>query len=136
MKVSIKREKFGVNKDGQTVTKYTLINRNGMSVTLLDIGAVIYEIMAPDREGVFENIVLGFDTVADYEVNEPAFGAVLGRCANRISDGGFTYTAGAKTEYAPFLEYGTRFMTAQSFVKPAFDAQKQQFLNDIEKMNG
>ncbi|MDD7403354.1 MAG: aldose epimerase family protein [Butyribacter sp.] len=88
--MSIKREKFGVNKDGQTVTKYTLINRNGMSVTLLDIGAVIYEIMAPDREGVFENIVLGFDTVADYEVNEPAFGAVLGRCANRISDGGFT----------------------------------------------
>ena len=63
-------------------------------------------------------------------------GATRQSISGFISDGGFTYTAGAKTEYAPFLEYGTRFMASQSFVKPSFDAQKQQFLNDIEKMNG
>lgn len=87
--MSINREKFGVTTDHQPVTKYTLKNQNGMEVSLLDLGAVICEIVVPDRKGNFENIVLGFDTVQDYEVNVPAFGAVLGRCANRISDGAF-----------------------------------------------
>lgn len=90
IKVSIKQEKFGVTKDKQVVTKYTLRNQNGMEVSLLNLGAVIYEIIAPDKEGNFENIVLGFDNVADYEVNIPAFGAVLGRYANRISNAAFT----------------------------------------------
>lgn len=88
--MSIRQEKFGMTKEKQTVTKYTLQNRNGMEVSLLDFGAVIYEIMAPDKDGNFENIVLGFDNVADYEVNTPAFGAVLGRYANRISNAAFT----------------------------------------------
>lgn len=84
------KESFGKTKDGQEVTRYILENNNGMRVGLLDLGAVVSNIWVPDREGTVEDIVHGYDTVAGYEVNEPSFGAPVGRCANRISDGHFT----------------------------------------------
>ena len=51
-----------------------------------------------------------------------------------IQDGGYTASVGPETEYSPYLEYGTRFMDAQPFVKPALDEQKEQFLSDLEKL--
>ena len=51
-----------------------------------------------------------------------------------IKDNGFTASVGPETEYSPYLEYGTRFMDAQPFVKPALDEQEQQFLSDIKKI--
>lgn len=51
-----------------------------------------------------------------------------------IKDGGLTAETGAKTEYAPYLEYGTRFMEAQPFTRPAFNEQEKQFKNDLSKL--
>ena len=51
-----------------------------------------------------------------------------------IIDDGFTVEAGATTDYAPYVEYGTRFMEAQPFVKPAHDEQKQKFKSDMQKL--
>ena len=51
-----------------------------------------------------------------------------------IIDDGFTVEAGATTEYAPYLEHGTRFMSAQPFVGPAEKEQKQKFKRDMEKL--
>ena len=51
-----------------------------------------------------------------------------------ISNGGLTATVAPQTEYAPYLEYGTRFMPAQSFVRPAFNIVKPQFLDDLKKL--
>ena len=93
--MSIIREKIGITKNGETVTKYTMVNRDGMHVSVLDLGAVITEITVPDKDGNKKDIVLGYDTVAEYEVNAPGFGAVMGRCANRIS--GAEYTLNGKT---------------------------------------
>ena len=93
--MSIIREKIGITKNGETVTKYTMVNRDGMHVSVLDLGAVITEITVPDKDGNKQDIVLGYDTVAEYEVNAPGFGAVMGRCANRIS--GAEYTLNGKT---------------------------------------
>lgn len=83
------KEKFGLTKNNNMVTKYTLENQNGMKVSLIDLGADITNIFVPDKEGVFEDIVLGYDDVAGYEVNGPAMGAVIGRVANRISNASF-----------------------------------------------
>lgn len=88
--MSIKTEEFGLTKEGKKVTRYTLTNRQGASVSFLDLGAVIQSIVVPDREGKLEDVVLGYDTVEGYESNVPSFGAPVGRCANRISDGQFT----------------------------------------------
>lgn len=49
-------------------------------------------------------------------------------------DSGFTAIVQPTTEYAPYLEYGTRFMEAQPFVKPAFEIVKKQFKNDMKKL--
>ena len=51
-----------------------------------------------------------------------------------IIDGGFTAAVEPGTEYSPYLEYGTRFMEAQPFVKPAHDVQKKQFKKDMQKL--
>lgn len=51
-----------------------------------------------------------------------------------IKDSGFTAQAGPETDHSPYLEYGTRFMEAQPFVKPAFDEQKEQFVRDMKKL--
>ena len=52
----------------------------------------------------------------------------------KISPDGFTATVRPKTEYSPYLEYGTRFMASQSFVKPTHDTQKRKFINDMNRL--
>ena len=37
-------------------------------------------------------------------------------------------------DYAPYVEYGTRFMEAQPYLKPAFDDQKEKFKRDMKKL--
>ena len=51
-----------------------------------------------------------------------------------ITDSGMTADVGPTTEYAEYLEYGTRFMEAQPFATPAFDEQKDQFISDLKKI--
>lgn len=51
-----------------------------------------------------------------------------------IKESGMTAEVGPETEYAEYLEFGTRFMEAQPFVKPALDEQKGKFINDLEKL--
>ncbi len=87
--MSIQTEEFGVTKTGKKVTRYILTNRQGMKVSFLDLGAVIQSVEVTDRNGVLEDVVLGYDTVSGYETNVPSFGALVGRCANRISEAKF-----------------------------------------------
>lgn len=51
-----------------------------------------------------------------------------------IENGGFTASVGPETEYSPYLEYGTRFMEAQPFVKPSYQVQKEKFKQDMQKL--
>ncbi|WP_202077652.1 aldose epimerase family protein [Caldalkalibacillus salinus] len=75
--------------DGQTVHAYTLHNDKGMQLTCIDYGCVITEWLAPDHQGHYENVVLGFDHIDDYEEHSPYFGAIIGRVAGRIKDASF-----------------------------------------------
>ena len=51
-----------------------------------------------------------------------------------IQDAGMTAESGPETEYSPYLEYGTRFMAAQPFVRPALEEQATQFQKDMQKL--
>ena len=51
-----------------------------------------------------------------------------------IKDGGFTAESGPTTEYSPYVEYGTRFMDAQPFVRPALEEQAPKFRRDMQKL--
>ena len=52
----------------------------------------------------------------------------------KLSDGGLTAKVGSSVEYAPYLEYGTRFMEAEPFLKSPFEQAKNGFKADIEKL--
>ena len=75
--------------DGKIVTAYTMINSRGMEVTTIDYGCIITKILVPDRDGTFENVVLGFDTLEEYQKYSPYFGAIVGRHAGRIANAEF-----------------------------------------------
>lgn len=68
---------------------YTLRNSIGMEARVTPYGATIQKLTTPDREGKFEDIVLGFDTVEEYMQGSPYFGAVVGRYGNRIANARF-----------------------------------------------
>lgn len=87
--MSITTKSFGKTKDGVEVTLYTITNKNGLSVSAIDYGANIVSLMVPDQSGNLDDIVLGFDDVAAYEVNGCFFGAFIGRHGNRIGQAKF-----------------------------------------------
>jgi aldose 1-epimerase len=80
---------FGKTSRGEKVHLYTLTNKNGMSVSIMDYGATVVKIVVPDRNGRFDDVALGFDTFAPYLTATAYFGATIGRYANRIAGGKF-----------------------------------------------
>lgn len=52
----------------------------------------------------------------------------------QISANGLEASSEPQTEYSPYLEYGTRFMSAQPFVRPGFNEQKEKFKSDMKKL--
>jgi aldose 1-epimerase len=81
------RSNFRSVIDGDSTDLYVLKNASGMEVCITNYGGRIVSIMVPDKAGKMQDVVLGFDSVADY-VNVPSdFGATIGRYANRINQG-------------------------------------------------
>lgn len=90
MDVKIATEKWGV-VDGKEVFQFTLANKNGVEVKVINYGGAITCIKAPDRNKVFENVTLAFDSLEGYlQKGNPCFGCLVGRFANRIGKGKFT----------------------------------------------
>ena len=67
---------FGKTKEGNTVTKYLLKNKNGMEVAVMDLGATIVSVLVPDKNGLKRDVVLGYDTPQEYQEHTCYFGAV------------------------------------------------------------
>lgn len=87
--MSIVENFFGKTRNGDEIKSFTLINKNKMEVKIINYGGSIVEIKVPDREGNFDDIVLGYDTIEGYENGKKFHGALIGRCANRIKDSKF-----------------------------------------------
>ena len=88
--MNILKNKFGRMPDSRLVDVFTLINNNGMQVKIINYGARVTSILAPDRNGKFKDVVLGYDNLDDYLNDEFYLGAIVGRYANRIAGGKFT----------------------------------------------
>lgn len=98
---------FNASIDGKETRLYTLVNRNGMEVCITNFGARIVSIMVPDRKGVLQDVVLGYDNImqyADYQNFGSDFGAAIGRYANRINQGRITIDG--KTIQLPQNNFG------------------------------
>ena len=88
--VIINKEFFGKTSDNEDVSQYTLKNRKGMEVSVISYGGIITSLKAKGRDGKYEDVVLGFDNLRDYENKSPYFGALIGRFGNRIKEGKFS----------------------------------------------
>lgn len=86
--MAIKKELFAT-LDGTNIYSFTLTNQHGMELTCINYGCIITKILVPDAKGFIENVVLGFDTLEEYQNHSPYFGAVCGRVAGRITKGQF-----------------------------------------------
>ena len=87
---SIVRKPFGKTPEGKAVELYWLTNRNGMEASIMTYGGIVVSLTAPDRDGRYADVVLGFDRLEDYLAGHPYFGALVGRYGNRIAKGKFT----------------------------------------------
>lgn len=87
---SISSVSYGMTRDSLAVEEYTLKNKNGMEVKIITYGGIITSWTAPDKDGNYKNIVLGYDNLAQYQRSTPYFGALIGRYGNRIAKGMFT----------------------------------------------
>jgi aldose 1-epimerase len=88
-KMNITESSFGTTKGGQAVALFTLTNARGHEVRISTLGGTIVSLTVPDRDGTPGDVVLGFDTLRDYEERSPFFGCITGRYANRIAKGQF-----------------------------------------------
>jgi aldose 1-epimerase len=84
----IRPEPFG-EIGGTPVSIYTLVNHRGSSARITNYGAAVVSLEVPDRNGALADVVLGYDTLAEYLAGGSYFGAIIGRYANRIARGVF-----------------------------------------------
>ena len=80
----VTRAPFGVTGDGQAVEVWTL-TQGALEAEILTFGAAVRALRIPDRDGKALDVVLGYDTLAEYEHNGGYLGALVGRYANRIA---------------------------------------------------
>jgi aldose 1-epimerase len=80
---------FGKLNNGKEVYMYTLKNKNGMSAEIMNYGATVVSLFAPDKNGKLADVILGYDSLKRYERGGAYFGAIVGRYGNRIGKGKF-----------------------------------------------
>jgi len=77
--------------DGKPVGLFTLKNKSGAEMSVTNYGAKIVSLHVPDKTGKLVDVVTGKSCIDDYlNDQEPFFGAICGRTANRIANGRFT----------------------------------------------
>ncbi|MEA1785512.1 aldose epimerase family protein [Arenibacter sp. GZD96] len=102
-KVAVAKRNYGQTPNGETVALYSLKNTNGMQVDFLTYGGIITTLKVPNREGYYENVVLGFNSLTQYVERNPFFGVIVGRFGNRIAKGKFSLDG---TEYSLAINNG------------------------------
>jgi aldose 1-epimerase len=75
--------------DGGEVEVFELVSPSGVRVELVEVGASISRIQAPDRDGALADVALGFEDYSRYLENPSYFGCAVGRVGNRIAGGRF-----------------------------------------------
>lgn len=87
---TIKEAVFG-NVDGKEVKEYTLTNKNGMQLSVMNYGGTITKLTAPDRDGKLGSVIITYDSLSGFQqTGNPYFGALIGRYGNRIANGKFS----------------------------------------------
>jgi len=121
-KVTIEKSLFGTTVEGIDVIKYKLSNRQGMEISIINYGGIITSWTAKDKNGVYEDVVLGYNELSEYEKETPYFGAIIGRYGNRIAKGKFSIDG---KEYTLAVNNGENHLHGgmKGFDKVVWDAE-------------
>lgn len=101
--MSVVSKPFGVDIIGRQMTLYTMTNKSGAQVSVLDWGAHLVSVKVPDKNGKLNEVCLGYDTLEEYDRNGCCLGASIGRYGNRIKGARFTLNG---QEYSLFANEG------------------------------
>ncbi len=71
------------------IRNFTLTGANGFRAEISTYGAKILRLLVPDTNGTLADVVLGFNTLREWQTKETYFNAIIGRVANRIKNGRF-----------------------------------------------
>ena len=103
--MAVEKSVFGKFDENTDIYLLKITNKSGASVSLITLGASIQALCVPDKDGRIEDVVLGFDDVEGYLGPNCCFsGQVVGRWANRIRDGRFTFDG---KSYSTTINQGT-----------------------------
>jgi aldose 1-epimerase len=124
--------------DGKQVFSYVLKNKNGVEAKLTNFGATLISLKVPDRNGKFDDVVLGYDTLKGYSDGTASFGATVGRYANRIAKAqftldGHTYTLpknnGPNTLHGGIKGFNKMVWDAKDISKPGLPAMAFTYIS-------
>ncbi len=120
--VTIEKKQFGTTQEGQNVDQYLLKNKSGMQISIITYGGIITSWTAADKNGDYKEIVLGYNTLEEYETETPYFGALIGRYGNRIAKGRFSLN---DTTYALAINNGVNHLHGgvKGFDKVVWEAE-------------
>ena len=88
-KPKVMKAAFGI-ADGKAVDIYTLTNSKGVEARIMTYGGTVVSLKVPDKTGNLGDVVLGYDSLADYQRSSFYFGSLIGRYGNRIAKGKFS----------------------------------------------
>jgi aldose 1-epimerase len=130
MQGTVQKSAFGMTKEGTPVDLYLLTNARGTKAKIITYGGIITELHVPDRDGKFDDVVLGFDDLQGYLEGHPYFGAITGRVANRIAKGKFTLDG---KEYQVAVNNGPNALHGgvKGFDKVVWKADPQQAADGV-----
>lgn len=123
-----------VENHEQGIKEYTLKNKQGMTVKVINVGCSITDIIVPDKNGNFSNVVLRYDNLNEYFTNDHFLGAVIAPVAGRLQNS--TLSVDNKTySYSPnengnLLHSGT-VNPYQQIWNSKVEDNRVKFQNDI-----
>jgi len=118
---------FGAGPDGELVRQIILTNKKGSICKVISYGAIVTDLVVPDKDGKLGEVVLGYDNAVQYAQSGPFMGCIAGRFANRLAKGLFTIdgvkyavpvNAGANMLHGGFKGYAKREWDFDTGVTP------------------
>lgn len=88
-KSEITKAPFGT-ADGKSIDIYSIRNSKAVEVRIATYGGAVVSLKVPDKSGNLDDVVLGYDSLGEYETAKGYLGALIGRYGNRIGKGTFS----------------------------------------------
>lgn len=139
--MSVKTSDFGMLADGTNIEKYTISNSNGTYVSVVTYGATLISAVVADKNGSFNDVLVGFDDLEGCVERTDYQGVVVGPYANRIGNSAFIidgaeYKLNSNENVTTCLHSCGEFNTAVWSAKVLDDSSVEFLYTSPDGLNG